>query len=164
MRTTARHGRSSTLLVLLGMLFPLLGAQSARAGEGAATQEQIALALNVALRQQGEPYVYGAEGPDSFDCSGLVQFAYAKAGIVLPRVSADQARFFDRLPRKRDILPGDLMAFFDADGVYHVGLWTGRWLDGRRLMIHAPRTGELVQVSRAWTHEWFAATLRIAAD
>ena len=124
------------------------------------TEDQVMRALTVALRQQGDPYVYGAEGPDSFDCSGLVQFAYGRAGIEVPRVSRDQASFFHRLPTKRSMRPGDLMSFYDDGGVYHVGLWTGRWQDGRRLMLHAPHTGTDVQIAQVWTNKWFAGTLR----
>jgi cell wall-associated NlpC family hydrolase len=121
---------------------------------------KIARALDVARHQKGEPYVYGADGPGSFDCSGLVQYSYGKAGIRVPRVSSDQARYFHRLKSKKNMKPGDLMAFYSGGGVYHVGLWTGRWQNGRRLIIHASRSGTPVKVDPVWTRSWFGATLR----
>lgn len=121
---------------------------------------KIAHALEVARNQKGDPYVYGADGPNSFDCSGLVQFAYGKAGIRVPRASGDQARYFHRLKAKKNMRPGDLMAFYGSGGIYHVGLWTGRWQDGRRLILHASRSGTPVKVDPVWTDQWYAATLR----
>ena len=56
--------------------------------------------------------------------------------------------------------PGDLMAFCGSGGIYHVGLWTGRWQDGRRLILHASRSGTPVKVDPVWTDQWYAATLR----
>ena len=156
----AIRGRLATLPVLLAIVAATMVSSPAPALAPIASEEQIKHALTVALRQLGDPYVYGDEGPDSFDCSGLVQFSYGKAGVVLPRVSGDQARFFERLPHKRDIRVGDLMAVYDNGGVYHVGLWTGRWENGRRLMLHASRTGTPVKIDAVWTTSWFAGTLR----
>lgn len=156
----AVRGRLAALHVMLAIVAATMVSSPAPALAGSATEDQIKHAMTVALRQLGDPYVYGDEGPDSFDCSGLVQFAYGKAGVVLPRVSSDQARFFDRLPYKRDIRVGDLMAVYDNGGVYHVGLWTGRWENGRRLMLHASRTGTPVKIDAVWTKSWFAGTLR----
>jgi len=121
---------------------------------------KIAHALDVARNQKGDPYVYGSDGPNSFDCSGLVQFAYGKAGIRVPRVSGDQARYFHRLKSKKNMRKGDLMAFYGSGGIYHVGLWTGRWQNGRRLILHASRSGTPVKVDPVWTKQWYAATLR----
>ena len=159
MRNVIR-GRLAALPILFALVAATMVSSPAQARAGGVSEEQINHAMAVALRQLGDPYVYGDEGPDSFDCSGLVQFSYGKAGVVLPRVSSDQARFFDRLPYKRDIRVGDLMAFYDNGGVYHVGLWTGRWANGRRLMLHASRTGTPVKIDAVWTNSWFAATLR----
>jgi cell wall-associated NlpC family hydrolase len=121
---------------------------------------KLARALDVALNQKGDPYVYGGAGPNKFDCSGLVQYSYAKAGIKVPRTSGAQARYFHRLKDKKNMRPGDLMAFYGSGGVYHVGIWTGRWQDGRRLILHASRSGTPVKVDPVWTNRWFAATLR----
>jgi hypothetical protein len=71
----------------------------------------------------GEPYVWGAEGPHRFDCSGLVQYSYGKFGFSTPRVSEDQARMARLIPAARAV-PGDLAFYHDTEGdVYHVGIY-----------------------------------------
>jgi hypothetical protein len=73
----------------------------------------------------GEPYVWGAEGPHKFDCSGLVMFSYGKFGFTTPRVSEDQAKAARLIPESR-ALPGDLAFYHDQVGeVYHVGIYLG---------------------------------------
>jgi len=94
-------------------------------------------ATNVALDQQGKPYAYGATGPDAFDCSGLVQFAYGQVGISLPRTSSEQAGA--GAPVNADQLqPGDLVV---AYGGGHVGIYTG---NGQ--YVYAPTEGDVVKV------------------
>lgn len=163
MRSSATYRRLSALPVLTAVL--LAAVLTLSSGGPAYTAQapgkaKIARALDVARNQKGDPYVYGADGPNSFDCSGLVQYSYAKAGIKVPRTSGDQAQYFHRLKNKRNIRPGDLMAFYGSGGIYHVGLWTGRWQSGRRLILHASRSGTPVKVDPVWTKNWFAATLR----
>lgn len=102
-------------------------------------------AVRVALRQRGDRYRYGAAGPDAFDCSGLVQFAFHRAGGVLPRTSGEQARATKRIPRSR-ARRGDLVFFSEDRAVYHVGIYLG---DDR--LLHAPGTGERVQTGQLWT-------------
>ncbi|MEU6250145.1 NlpC/P60 family protein [Glycomyces sp. NPDC047010] len=107
-------------------------------------------AVEYALAQLGDPYVWGAEGPDSFDCSGLVQSAYAYAGVSLPRVAADQYNATrDKPVDVEKLLPGDLLYWWDDPGnwqsVYHTGMYLG---DGK--MIQAPRTGDVVKISSIW--------------
>src|SRR5262245_25811645 len=83
-------------------------------------------AVDLAARLIGRPYVWGAEGPDSFDCSGLTQYVYQKAGIDLPRRAISQSKVGD-LIRKR-LQRGDLL-FFSTDPrkslVTHVGIYEG---------------------------------------
>jgi cell wall-associated NlpC family hydrolase len=146
-----------TVVLAAGLVLVASGAASAAPER---RESKIRRALDVARDQKGDPYVYGADGPNSFDCSGLVQYSYGRAGIAVPRTSGDQARYFDRRAHKRNIRAGDLMAFYGSGGVYHVGLWTGRWQDGRRLILHASRSGTPVKVDRVWTRQWYAATLR----
>ena len=114
--------------------------------------------LRVALRQKGDPYVYGAAGPNAFDCSGLLMYSFGKAGIRLPRTSSDQARFARRIP-KSHLKRGDLMFFHSGGSVYHVGIFVD-WDNGRRVILHAPNSGENVHRERVWTGSWWAATLR----
>ncbi|MGH9077946.1 MAG: NlpC/P60 family protein [Acidimicrobiales bacterium] len=94
-------------------------------------------AVAVALAQVGKPYVYGAAGPGSFDCSGLVAYAYAAAGIGLPHFTGAQWADTIQIPLTA-ALPGDLIFF---DGLGHVGIYLGAGL-----MVDAPHTGALVRV------------------
>lgn len=136
----------------------LLGVMTSPAG-AAARHPHVAKALKVARAQKGDPYSYGANGPNAFDCSGLTQFAYKKAGVRLPRTSDQQARYARRLKHKNNIRPGDFMFFASGGDVYHMGIFTG-WKDGRRLILHASRSGTPVKVDPVWTGNWFAGTIR----
>ncbi|RRR96501.1 C40 family peptidase [Glycomyces terrestris] len=117
-------------------------------------------AVEYALAQLGDPYLWGAEGPDAFDCSGLVQSAYAYAGVSLPRVAADQYNATrDKPVDVEKLLPGDLLYWWDDPGnwqsVYHTGMYLG---DGK--MIQAPRSGDVVKISSIW-FENFAGAHRV---
>ncbi|MFI7606952.1 NlpC/P60 family protein [Micromonospora sp. NPDC049366] len=96
-------------------------------------------AINTACAQVGDPYVWGATGPNSFDCSGLTQYAYKAAGISLTHFTGAQWNEGRKVSRS-EARPGDLV-FFGSD-LHHVGLYLGNGL-----MVHAPRTGKPVQVS-----------------
>jgi peptidoglycan DL-endopeptidase CwlO len=91
------------------------------------------LAVGWAHRELGKPYVYGAAGPDSFDCSGLTMYVWAKAGAGLPHSAAGQWDDTVRVPMGA-IQPGDLVFFYQP--VDHVGIYVG---GGE--MIVAPHTG-----------------------
>ncbi|MEU3447014.1 C40 family peptidase [Streptomyces thermolilacinus] len=93
--------------------------------------------LAFARAQVGKPYVRGAAGPSSYDCSGLTQAAWKAAGVDLPRTTEGQAEAGRRVA-PGELLPGDLV-FFHDDGS-HVGIYAG---DGR--MVHAPRPGGTVR-------------------
>jgi hypothetical protein len=100
------------------------------------------LAVRTALAQVGTPYVWGGEEPGGFDCSGLVQYAYAAAGVALPRVAQDQYGSGPTLPAEATLTVGDLLFFGTGPlAVDHVGIYLG---DGR--MVDAPHTGALVRV------------------
>jgi cell wall-associated NlpC family hydrolase len=107
-----------------------------------------AKAVAVALAQRGSPYVWGAEGPSTFDCSGLTSFAYAAAGVTIPRVSRAQfAAYAGMRPVDRlHLVPGDLVFFADNPGnpstIHHVGMYIGGGL-----MVEAPHTGAVVRTS-----------------
>ncbi|WP_425830453.1 NlpC/P60 family protein [Streptomyces fractus] len=96
-----------------------------------------AQALAFAKSQEGKPYVWGATGPDSYDCSGLTQAAWKSAGISLPRTTWDQVEVGKTVPLS-DIQPGDLVFFYDD--ISHVGMYMG---DG--MMVHAPKPGAVVR-------------------
>jgi cell wall-associated NlpC family hydrolase len=101
-----------------------------------------ATAVAEANRQLGKPYVWAAEGPDTFDCSGLTQWVWAKAGVTLTHYTGAQWNEGKRVTRDQ-LIPGDLV-FFGAT-LDHVGIYIG---GGK--MIHAPRTGEVVRVENVW--------------
>ncbi|KJK45456.1 C40 family peptidase [Streptomyces sp. NRRL F-4428] len=96
-------------------------------------------ALRYAAAQIGKPYVWGAEGPGSFDCSGLTSQAWAHAGRAIPRTSQEQWARLPRVPLDQ-LRPGDLVVYFPK--ATHVGLYVG---DGK--VIQAPRPGSVVKVS-----------------
>ncbi len=123
------------------------------------THEQVATMLQAARSKLGRPYVWGAEGPNAFDCSGIVQWAFAKAGVEMPRVAAQQALTGPRVPYEQ-ARPGDLV-FFRTDPtapgyISHVGIYIG---DGR--MIVAPHSGTVVQVQKVDTVSGFAGAVRV---
>jgi len=154
--------RMRSLFVLPIMLAAILSAMfvtSTPRAEAMTTSQRIGTAVGVAVNQIGDPYRYGAAGPNSFDCSGLVYYSYRKAGFSrMPRSSGAQASFARHI-RKRNMHRGDLMFFFDGGGVYHAAIFL-RWRNGRAWMLDAPRTGERVGRKYAWTSQWFGRTLR----
>ncbi|MEV5619673.1 C40 family peptidase [Streptomyces bacillaris] len=96
-------------------------------------------AIAYAIEQIGKPYVWGAEGPDSFDCSGLTSQAWAAAGRPVPRTSQEQWKQLPKVPVS-SLRPGDLVVYFPK--ATHVALYIG---DG--LVVQAPRPGAKVKVS-----------------
>ncbi|MGB0100751.1 MAG: C40 family peptidase [Nocardioides sp.] len=134
-------------------------ATSAKARHRKATAKRIDKARTIAKRQKGDPYRYGAAGPGAFDCSGLIYFAYRKAGFSnIPRTSSAQAGFVKRISRAK-MKRGDLMFFHDGGGVYHVGIYAGS-NKGKRFILHAPSSGRRVHTAKVWTDRWFPGTLR----
>jgi cell wall-associated NlpC family hydrolase len=117
-------------------------------------------ARDVAMRQRGDAYGYGAAGPHRFDCSGLIRYAYSRAGFDVPRTSSAQAGHARRVA-KQDLRAGDLMFFHGSGGVYHAAIFL-RWSRGHAVMLHAPGSGERVRVAVPWTSQWFGGTLRRA--
>ncbi|MFJ7964645.1 NlpC/P60 family protein [Streptomyces sp. NPDC096324] len=101
------------------------------------SSSKAAEALAFARAQVGKPYVWGATGPDSYDCSGLTQAAWKAAGVSLPRVTYDQVNAGTTVSLA-DARPGDLVFFYDD--ISHVGMYIG---DG--MMIHAPKPGAYVR-------------------
>lgn len=123
------------------------------------TARKIATAFNIARKQKGDPYRYGASGPGAFDCSGLTYYSFRRAGFSnIPRTSSAQSRWTKRISRSH-MRRGDLMFFHGRGGVYHVGIFAGA-AQGRRYVLHAPSTGGRVRTERVWTDSWFPGTLR----
>ncbi|WLQ40679.1 NlpC/P60 family protein [Streptomyces laculatispora] len=119
-------------------------AQGALAASGALSStrppsEKGGEAVRYAIRQIGKPYVWGAEGPASFDCSGLTSQAWANAGRTIPRTSQEQWRQLRKVPVNA-LRPGDLVIYFPK--ATHVALYIGNGL-----VVQAPRPGSQVKVS-----------------
>ncbi|MFJ2934554.1 NlpC/P60 family protein [Streptomyces sp. NPDC087219] len=96
-------------------------------------------ALRFAVGQIGKPYEWGAEGPETYDCSGLTQQAWAAAGLEVPRTSQEQWATLPRVPLA-ELRPGDLVVYFP--GATHVAVYLGEGL-----VVQAPRPGGKVKVS-----------------
>jgi cell wall-associated NlpC family hydrolase len=134
-------------------------AGAGQADESAVPQGALEAMLKAAMSRQGMPYVWGAAGPKSFDCSGLVQWSFAQAGLVMPRVAADQALTGPAVPVSQ-LQPGDLL-FYHTDPtaptyISHVAIFLGNgW------MIQAPEPGMNVEVVPADFGTEFAGAVRV---
>jgi len=95
--------------------------------------------LAYAYAQLGKPYCYGGSGPGCFDCSGLTMMAWAQAGVSMPHGSNAQLAMFPRVSMSQ-LQPGDLVYWTD-----HVGIYVGN-----SSVLHAPRTGTVVQITGIW--------------
>ncbi|MGW1727141.1 NlpC/P60 family protein [Streptomyces sp. NPDC002306] len=115
------------------------GSTTATAARTSAPTSRAADAVSYAYSKLGSPYVWGATGPDAFDCSGLAQAAYRAAGLSLPRTTYAQIDAGRRVSRS-ELLPGDLVFFYS--GITHVGIYVG---DGQ--MIHAPNPSAPVRLA-----------------
>ncbi|CEO16103.1 cell wall hydrolase [[Clostridium] sordellii] len=106
--------------------------------------------VNMAYSKLGSPYVWGAEGPNTFDCSGLTSYVFRNAaGVSLPRTSGSQYGVGTSVS-KANLQPGDLVFFSTGGGgISHVGIYVG---GGQ--MIHAPQTGDVVKVSNINSSYW----------
>jgi len=117
---------------------------------------EAAQAIAAARAEIGKPYLYGGNGPDAFDCSGLTKWAYAAAGVTLPRTSREQWNVGPHVALA-DLQPGDLL-FWATDvtnpaTIHHVALYVGAgW------MIEAPHTGDVVHFSRMYLDGYIGAT------
>ena len=135
---------------MFGLVLPLAQLYSAKvAGSSAA-----AAVVQYALAQLGTPYRWGGEEPGGFDCSGLVQAAYAAAGIQLPRVAQDQYDAGPLVPQDQPLQPGDLVFYgTDSSHVDHVGIAINA--DD---MIDAPHTGANVRIESLHWNDYVGAS------
>jgi len=121
--------------------------------------DRVAKAMSIAAAQKGDPYGYGAAGPNRFDCSGLTFYSFRKAGCRgIPRTSSAQAGWARHVSRA-NLRRGDLVFFTSGGHVYHVGVFAGR-KHGHPLVLHSPYTGARVRTDRIWTNSWFGGTIR----
>jgi len=176
---SAPHARLSTLMRKIQRALPTdasvasLVGQAAVAGlpgsAGAAgitsadgpglTVTQTRAFLTAALAQVGKKYVWGGDGPNVFDCSGLVQWSMRQAGITMPRVAVNQAQTGPRVALA-DLVPGDLL-FYHTDPtaptyISHVAIYIGKGL-----MLQAPEPGEDVQIVPAIFSGGFAGAVAV---
>jgi cell wall-associated NlpC family hydrolase len=124
------------------------------AAPAAAASPAAQTAVDTALAQQGDPYVWGGAGPDSFDCSGLMQYAYGAAGISLPHSSSMQSTIGTPVAYT-DLQPGDLVFFYSP--VSHVAMYIG---NGQ--IVQASTYGQPVQVTDLAYMPGFNSARRIA--
>jgi len=127
--------------------------------ESAVPQTALNAMLTAAMSRRGMPYVWGAAGPTSFDCSGLVQWSFRQAGILMPRVAADQALSGPSVPVSQ-LQPGDLLFYHtdptDPGYISHVAIYIGSgW------MLQAPEPGLDVEVVPADFGSEFAGAVRV---
>jgi cell wall-associated NlpC family hydrolase len=159
----------TSLATALGKLLPkgasveplvrVVGASPSGSDSAYASSAQLTTMLRAAYSRLGMPYVWGAAGPEEFDCSGLVQWSFAQAGITMPRVAADQALTGASVPISK-LQPGDLLFYHTdpsaPDYISHVAIYLGNgW------MIQAPRTGLDVEVVPASFGSEFAGAVRV---
>ena len=105
-------------------------------------QDKINTVVSFALSQLNKPYVWGDEGPSSYDCSGLTMTAYRQIGVSIPRTSYTQCYFGERV-RGDDLRPGDLVFFRITESSGHVGMYLGE-----DRFIHSPKPGDVVKISK----------------
>jgi len=157
--STAATGRPTAA----GTVGASAGNQASPVGTGQTgatlTTTQLIAMLKAAVSRVGLPYVWGAAGPNSFDCSGLVQWSFAQAGILMPRVAADQARTGPAVPVSQ-LQPGDLLFYHTdptaPDYVSHVAIYLGKGLE-----VQAPEPGEDVQIVPLWLGSEFAGAVQV---
>jgi cell wall-associated NlpC family hydrolase len=140
--------RALLLAVLLAGLAACTPFRPGLPGDAASTDPGRAV-LQVAQSRIGAPYRYGGAGPDAFDCSGLVAYAYGQVGVTVPRTAAQQFAAAVPVPRS-ELRPGDLVFFRLASrNVSHVGIYAG---DDR--FVHAPQNGGNVRMA-SLEDEWY---------
>lgn len=119
-------------------------------------------AINWASTKLGTKYVWGGESEKEggFDCSGLMQAAYAEAGIKLPRVANDQYLTTKVHPSEKNLRMGDLVFFGKSvRGIHHVGLYIGKDENGSPMMLHAPNSRSLIRIDKVhYMSDYYGAT------
>jgi len=111
------------------------------------------VAVWTALAQRGDPYVWGGDGPSSFDCSGLTQYSWGNAGVYLPHSSRMQSTMGSYVYKSR-LRPGDLVFFYSP--VSHVGIYIGAGY-----IVHAPGSGDVVRMAKLAYMPSYAGARRV---
>ena len=150
---TLRAGRERTSLEDLGFTVPASGRLRCDDVPILATDARVKKVLDYACAQLGDPYRWAGSGPSTFDCSGLTMMAWKQAGVSLPHSSQMQATFGTKVSPD-ELRPGDLVFF--RSSLSHVGIYVGKGL-----MLHAPRTGDVVRLAPMRYSSSFATAVRL---
>ena len=157
--TQVTAGVTTTEATAAGVASGTTSAGTPGSSGAALSETTVSAMLSAALTRRGMPYIWGAAGPASFDCSGLVQWSFAQAGMRMPRVAADQARTGPAVPVSQ-LQPGDLLFYHtdptDPGYISHVAIYLGNGL-----MIQAPQPGQNVEVVPTDTGSEFAGAVRV---
>ena len=162
-RLTRRSTRLSSAVLSVAALVGLIGGVLTGSASGATKGQSASGAtfgqsiVNYAAQEAGKPYVYGAAGPDSFDCSGLVQFVYARAGVALPRTTNEQYAAMRHVPQSAAV-PGDVLFFYDGTGIYHDAIYAG----GNQMWV-AAHSGTNVSEQPIYTSDYYVGEPAIAS-
>ena len=117
------------------------------------TQQQV---IQHAIQQIGLPYQYGGNNPKGFDCSGLVQYSFARSGIIVPRTTSEQIKYFTEIPRSQ-LKAGDLVFFKIDNRQRHVAIMLNA-----HDFVHAPSSGKNVSTSNLSNPYWKPKFLKAA--
>ena len=146
-----RHIRRVFALAVLATLVSACSSQPSQRSTVTSVGDRAAA---IALDQIGAPYRYGGSAPSGFDCSGLVQYSYARAGVSLPRTTQALWSVAATVDQER-MRRGDLLFFRISGKMSHVGLYLG---DGR--FVHAPSSGKRVRVESLYSDYYSRAFMR----
>jgi len=148
----ARLFRAFSLAITVLAISACASTPAATSSSTAASKGQ--RAATIALDQVGVPYLYGGSTPQGFDCSGLVQFSYSRAGVAVPRTTG-QLWSASRTVGAEDLRAGDLL-FFSIEGkMSHVAMYLGE-----RQFVHAPQSGRTVSVGSLESPYYRSALIR----
>ncbi|WP_433891710.1 C40 family peptidase [Streptomyces sp. CA-111067] len=128
---------------------------SAASTAGSTATGSAAKLISFLKSQLGKPYVYGAAGPDSYDCSGLTQVAYQTVGVSLPRTSQEQSTVGTPVSVS-DVQPGDIIFWGGEGSAYHVGVYIG---DGQYLDAANPSTPVAIHQMADYMPDWAVRVL-----
>jgi cell wall-associated NlpC family hydrolase len=134
------------------LLTPAVAQAAPASADVVASSTAAQTAVDTAMAQLGDPYVWAGAGPDSFDCSGLTQFAWRAAGVELPHSAAAQASMGSPVDRA-NLIPGDLVFFY---GTGHVGIYIGN-----NEVVHAPTDGDVVKVTNIDAFYGYSSARRV---
>ncbi|MEU8249799.1 C40 family peptidase [Nonomuraea sp. NPDC048916] len=152
-RVEAARGRAERLARRRQEALQQVGYSDALRGTGSLMGD---VAANWALTQLGKPYVWAADGPSSYDCSGLTMRAWEQVGVRIDHWTGTQWTSGPHIPLDQ-LRRGDLLFFGyvpgDPDTIHHVGMYVGN-----DLMIHAPQTGDVVRIASMWRPDLVGAT------